>query len=76
MSKKDNRKFWLGAIMAMLGIVLMFAACFAVEPVGEISGSVLGASGEIFLLAGALLGADAYLDVKLRNMLNGNKDDK
>lgn len=72
MEKTDGRKFWLGAILALLGVVMLFVGMF-IDPQGEVSGSVLGAVGEIFLLAGSLLGLDSYFNFKIKKYLK--KDD-
>ena len=72
MEKTDSRKFWLGAILALLGVAMLFVGMF-IDPQGEVSGSVLGAVGEIFLLAGSLLGLDSYFHFKIQKFLK--KDD-
>lgn len=72
MEKTDGRKFWLGAILALLGVAMLFVGMF-IDPQGEVSGSVLGAVGEIFLLAGSLLGLDSYFNFKIKKYLK--KDD-
>lgn len=74
MEKVDKRKFWLGTVMALAGVAMLFTALF-IPPQGEISGSALGAAGEIFLVAGSLLGLDSYFDFKLKRYLgkNGNE---
>lgn len=71
MDTLNNRKFWFGTFMAAAGIVLLFVGML-IEPQGEISGSVLGAAGEIFLLSGAAIGLDSYVNVKVRRMLEDN----
>lgn len=70
---RDDKKFWLGAILAILGVAMLFVAMF-IDPKGEISGSVLGAVGELFVLAGSLLGLDSYFDFKLKRYLKKNDD--
>ena len=72
MEKTDSRKFWLGAILTLLGVAMLFVGMF-IDPQGEVSGSVLGAVGEIFLLAGSLLGLDSYFNFKIKKFLK--KDD-
>ena len=72
MEKTDSRKFWLGAILTLLGVAMLFVGMF-IDPRGEVSGSVLGAVGEIFLLAGSLLGLDSYFNFKIKKFLK--KDD-
>ncbi len=73
MEKVDKRKFWLGTVMALAGVAMLFVALF-IPPQGEISGSALGAAGEIFLVAGSLLGLDSYFNFKLKRYLKN--DDK
>lgn len=73
MEKVDKRKFWLGTVMALAGVAMLFVALF-IPPKGEISGSALGAAGEIFLVAGSLLGLDSYFNFKLKRYLKN--DDK
>lgn len=70
---RDDKKFWLGSILAILGVAMLFVAMF-IDPKGEISGSVLGAVGELFVLAGSLLGLDSYFDFKLKRYLKKNND--
>lgn len=70
---RDDKKFWLGTILAILGVAMLFVAMF-IDPKGEISGSVLGAVGELFVLAGSLLGLDSYFDFKLKRYLKKNDD--
>lgn len=74
MTKSENKKFWLGAVLALLGVAMLFVALF-IDPKGEISGSVLGAVGEIFLVSGSLLGLDSYFDFKLNKFLKKNDGD-
>lgn len=73
MEKVDKRKFWLGTVMVLAGVAMLFVALF-IPPQGEISGSALGAAGEIFLVAGSLLGLDSYFNFKLKRYLKN--DDK
>lgn len=74
MTKSENKKFWLGAVLALLGVAMLFVALF-IDPKGEISGSVLGAVGEILLVSGSLLGLDSYFDFKLNKFLKKNDGD-
>ena len=50
-----NKRFVLAAVMLISGVAMLFVALF-IPPVGQISGSVLGAAGEIFVTGGAILG--------------------
>lgn len=72
MEKIDKRKFWLGTVMALAGVAMLFVALF-IPPQGEISGSALGAAGEIFLVAGSLLGLDSYFNFKLKRYLRNEE---
>ena len=66
----EARRFWLGCVLIVVGIVLIFLG-FYVEPKGELSGSLLGAVGEVFTLGGSFCGLDAYVEYKMKKM---NKD--
>lgn len=65
----EKKRFWLGVVLAVVGIVLIFLGFFT-EPIGEIHGSVLGAVGELLTLSGALVGADAYVELKVKKMFH------
>lgn len=73
MEKVDKRKFWLGTVIALAGVAMLFVALF-IPPQGEISGSALGAAGEIFLVAGSLLGLDSYFNFKLKRYLRNEEN--
>lgn len=69
----EKSRFWLGVFLVIVGVVLTFIGFFT-PPVGEIHGSVLGAVGEFLALGGALVGADAYVELKVKKMFhNRNK---
>lgn len=69
----EKSRFWLGVFLVFVGVVLTFIGFFT-PPVGEIHGSVLGAVGEFLALGGALVGADAYVELKVKKMFhNSNK---
>ena len=76
---REDKKSWLGAFLCLAGVAMMFVDLFIppvgmfIDPQGEVSGSVLGAVGEIFLLAGSLLGLDSYFNFKIKKFLK--KDD-
>lgn len=59
----------------MCGVGMLFVAMF-IEPKGEISGTVLGAAGEMFVLAGSLLGLDGYVNYKIRKLVNDKSTDQ
>jgi membrane-bound ClpP family serine protease len=75
MDKIDNRRFWLGAVLATMGVVIMIIGMF-IPPEGHISTSVLSGTGEIFLLAGAILGLDQYVNLKVTRILRGEEEKK
>lgn len=67
MEKTESHRFWLGAILAILGVALMFVSLF-LPPKGIIDSSALAASGEIFTLAGVLMGIGSYVDYRIRKI--------
>lgn len=72
-NKSESRRFWLGALLILCGVTMLFVAMF-IDPQGEISGTVLGASGEMFVLAGSMLGLDSYVNYKIKKFINNNED--
>lgn len=56
------------AVFLIVAGVAFGIAGFCVEPVGDISGSVLGIIGECFTLAGALLGIAQYTSSKINGI--------
>lgn len=74
MLKMEQRRFWVGCILILVGIILIFLG-FYEAPVGELSGSLLAATGEVFTLGGSFCGLDAYVEYKVRK-LNHNNNDK
>lgn len=71
--KIENRRFWLGALLITAGVVMLFVAMF-IDPKGEISGTVLGAAGEMFVLAGSMLGLDSYVNYKVKKLIGNNEE--
>lgn len=71
----EQRRFWLGCVLIVVGIILIFLG-FYIEPVGELSGSLLGAVGEVFTLGGALVGADAYVEYRIKKIFHDKNADK
>lgn len=70
----EQKRFWLGCVLIVVGIVLIFLG-FYTEPIAELSGSLLGAVGEVFTLGGALVGADAYVEYRIKKLIH-NKENK
>lgn len=56
-----------GFLTLISGLVLTFIGIYS-PPVGEISGSVLTALGECLSFAGAALGINAYVAVKIHEI--------
>lgn len=75
MNNIDKHRFWLGAILMVAGVAMLFIALF-IPPKGEISGTVLGAFGEIATISGAILGLDSYVSLKVRKMMKESEDKK
>ena len=79
MNKLDKHKYWLSVGLCVAGVALLFVGML-VNPVGVISGTVIGGAGEIFVLAGAILGIDTVYSHKLQEIvkdtLNGTKADE
>lgn len=71
----EARRFWLGCVLILVGIILIFLG-FYVEPKGELSGSLLGAVGEVFTLGGALVGADAYVEYRIKKIVHDKNIEK
>ena len=71
----DTNRETIHTIIAMVMIVVGCLACLYAElfidPIGEISGSVLGFSGECFSLGGALLGIVNWVNGRLKSYENG-----
>lgn len=61
---KLNIQLALGAILVIVGIVLLFCGFYA-PVVGEIANSVLVAYGEVSTFAGALIGVDYTYKFKM-----------
>lgn len=59
---KDKKQFWLAVLLVIFGL-LLFAASFAVPPLGVIDNSVLVATGEVFTFAGSIIGIDYHYRV-------------
>lgn len=75
MESIDRKRFWLGAILMVAGVAMLFIAMF-MEPVGEIHGTVLGAFGEISTIAGCILGLDSYVNLKMKKFIRMEDEKK
>lgn len=63
----EKHRFWLGAILSILGVALMFVSLF-LPPKGVIDSTALAACGEIFTLAGVLMGLGPYVDYRIKKV--------
>ena len=68
----DAVKIYAAIGMLFSGVGLMVAG-FAVEPVGDITDSVLWASAQCLMWAGGALGLDYFVDWKINRYNNENK---
>lgn len=68
----EKKRFWLAAAMIVAGITMLFIAMY-IDPKGEISSTVLGGVGEIFVLAGSLLSLDQYVTYKMKKFIDNEK---
>lgn len=65
--RREDINTYLAVMLIVVGLGFGWAG-FCVEPVGDISGSVLGIIGECFTLAGALLGIAQYTSSKINRI--------
>lgn len=75
MDKIDKKRFNLGAGLAISGVIIIIISLF-IPPVGEIHPTAMGAVGEIFLLAGCLLGLDSYWNYKMKRIITPVNENK
>lgn len=66
-------QLWLGVILAIVGIALIWTGLFIV-PIGEIHPSVLTAVGEAFTFSGALIGVDYSYKFKRYKIEHGREE--
>ena len=59
MEKKLNAQMWLGVVIAIAGVTLLFWGLL-IPPGGKIDSSVLIGFGEVATFAGSLIGADYH----------------
>ena len=70
-----NKKFWLATALCVSGVALLFVGLFVGEK-GVIASSVIASAGEVFVLAGAILGIDVVYDRKFADTIRQLKDDE
>ena len=71
MERKLNAQLWLGVIIALAGVVLLFWGMIT-APGGHIDSSVLIGFGEVATFSGSLIGVDYHYkfreyETKLKN---------
>ncbi len=64
MRKRIEAKTALAILLVISGVVLCYLS-FYTEPVGEVSGSVLGYFGECLVWAGSVFGIVEYVNFKI-----------
>lgn len=76
MTKSDKRDIivWVAAIIAFLTGIGLCIAGFYVPPTGEISGSVLTATGEFLTFFGSVFGIGEYTKIQLEKLKNHNEN--
>lgn len=67
MDKKNTAQFWLGVIITIAGIGLLFLGVL-MPPGGEIHPTLLVAFGEVATFAGALLGVDYHYKYRIHEL--------
>ena len=72
--QKMTIQLWLGVILAVCGIVLLWVGLF-LPPIGAIHASVLTALGEVFTFSGALIGVDYSYKYKIIKHINETTED-
>ena len=66
---RNNVQIWSAMAMLAFGAGLSIAG-FCVEPVGEISDSVLLVLAQCFIYAGSALGIDYYVNMKINKQVD------
>lgn len=67
MEKTNTAQFWLGVVITIAGISLLFLGTF-MPPSGEIHPTLLVAFGEVATFAGALVGVDYHYKYRIRSL--------
>lgn len=73
--EKLNIQLIISVVLIIVGITLLFSG-FWVNPIGEISNSVLVAVGECFTFVGSLMGIDYSYKFKRFRIDKGIEEDK
>lgn len=67
----DSKRFWLASFLCVSGVVILITS-LVLPPLGIISSTVIAPVGELFILAGGILG----LDVVTLKMIKGVVQDE
>lgn len=70
MKKVHDYIIWIAAIIAFLTGIGLCIAGFYVPPLGNISGSVLTATGEFLAFFGSVFGIGEYTKIQIAKMKN------
>lgn len=68
---KTKLQFWSACVLMLSGILLSVAG-FCVDPVGEISDSVLWYFAQTLIYAGSIFGVSSYINGKFEQLKNQN----
>lgn len=74
MKKARDYIVWIAAIIAFLTGIGLCIAGFSVPPQGEISGSVLTATGEFLTFFGSVFGIGEYTKIQIEKLRNHADD--
>lgn len=72
MKKSRDIIVWIAACIAFITGIGLCIAGFLVPPTGEISGSVLTATGEFLSFFGAVFGIGEYTKIQIEKLKNGD----
>ena len=70
MKKAHDYIIWIAAIIAFLTGIGLCIAGFCVPPLGNISGSVLTATGEFLTFFGSVFGIGEYTKIQIAKLKN------
>ena len=66
--KDNNEKGAVGALMMLVSGIALSVAGFVVDPVGEISDSVLWYVSQALIYAGSVFGVTVYIDRRVNKL--------
>lgn len=72
---RDTAQFYMALALLIVGAFASLYAELFIEPIGEISGSVLGFTGECFSFAGGMLGIVTWVNGRLKDYDKRAKDE-